>query len=149
MALGGRRWVERHIYQPIVGGSNRRDDGEDARPGWSVWGGVFLIFGRQIERQKNYKNKYDKGLRWPPFDILHATTNQKQAGVMEGGWDSPSDRARTLRERDVKNEPLAEGNDDEDNEYDKDGDIPDESAPPAESIARLRPECQRLSVPSR
>jgi hypothetical protein len=22
-------------------GSNRRDDGEDARPGWSVWGGCF------------------------------------------------------------------------------------------------------------
>jgi hypothetical protein len=36
LALGGRRWVIRHNNQPIVGGSNRRDDGEDARPGWSV-----------------------------------------------------------------------------------------------------------------
>ncbi len=53
LALGGRRLVLRHNNQMIVGGSNRRDDGEDAQPGWSVWGGgVFLILGRQIERQK-------------------------------------------------------------------------------------------------
>ncbi len=35
-ALGGRRLVVRHNNQPIVGGSDRRDDEEDARPGWSV-----------------------------------------------------------------------------------------------------------------
>jgi hypothetical protein len=35
-ALGGRRWVVRHNNQLIVGGSDTRDDGEDARPGWSV-----------------------------------------------------------------------------------------------------------------
>jgi hypothetical protein len=52
LAIGGRRWVIKHNNQPIVGGSDRRDDGEDARPGWSVWGGVFLISGRRIERQK-------------------------------------------------------------------------------------------------
>ena len=44
-ALGGRRWVLRHNNQPIVGGSERRDDEEDARPGWSVWGGCFSDFG--------------------------------------------------------------------------------------------------------
>jgi hypothetical protein len=42
--LGGRCWVLKHNNQPIVGGSNRRDDGEDARPGWSVWGGCFSFF---------------------------------------------------------------------------------------------------------
>jgi hypothetical protein len=51
-ALGGRRLVLRCNNQPIVGGSDRRDDGEDARLGGSVWGGVFLILGRQIERRK-------------------------------------------------------------------------------------------------
>jgi hypothetical protein len=66
----------------------------------------------------------DEGLRWPPFDILHATTNQKQAGVMEGGWDRPCGLARTLRERDGNDEPLAEGEDNNDDKYDKDGDIP-------------------------
>ncbi len=49
-------------------------------------GGVFLILGWQIEQQQKItKIKYDKGLRWPQFNILHATTNQKQAGMMEGG----------------------------------------------------------------
>ncbi len=44
-ALGGRRWVLRHNNQPIVGSSNRRDDGEDVRPGWSARGGYFSYFG--------------------------------------------------------------------------------------------------------
>jgi hypothetical protein len=49
-------------------------------------GGVFLILGRRIERRKQItKIKYDEGLRWPPFDNLHATTNQKHSGVMERG----------------------------------------------------------------
>jgi hypothetical protein len=112
-------------------------------------GGVFLFWGGELNNRKITKIKYNEGLRWPPFDILHATTNQKQAGVMEGGWDSPRDRARMLRERDGNDEPFAEGNDNDNNEYDKDRDIPDKSAPPAESIARSRPESQRASVPSR
>ncbi len=44
LALGGRRLVVRHNNHPIVGGSNRMDDGEDARPGWSVRGGCFSYF---------------------------------------------------------------------------------------------------------
>ncbi len=44
-ALGGRRWVQRHNNQPIAGDSDRRDDGEDVRPGWSVRGGCFSYFG--------------------------------------------------------------------------------------------------------
>jgi hypothetical protein len=55
------------------------------------------------------KIKYDKGLRWKLFGNLNATTNQKHSGVMEGGWDRPRDRARTLGERDGNDEPLAEG----------------------------------------
>jgi hypothetical protein len=93
--------------------------------------------------------KYNEGLRWLPFDILHATTNQKHAGVMEGGLDRSPDCARTLGECDGNNEPLAEGNNDDDNKGGEDGDIPDDSAPPAESIARSRPESQCTSVPSR
>ncbi len=46
---------------------------------------------------------------------------------MEGGWDSPHDRARTLGERDGNNKPLAEGNKDYDDEYGKDGNIPDDN----------------------
>jgi hypothetical protein len=45
LALGGRRRVLRHNNQPIVGGSDRRDDGGDVPPGWSVRGGCFSYFG--------------------------------------------------------------------------------------------------------
>jgi hypothetical protein len=56
-----------------------------------------------------------------------ATTNQKHAGVTEGGWDRPHNHARMLGEHDGNDEPLAEGDDDNDNEYGKDGDIPDDN----------------------
>ncbi len=56
--------------------------------------------------------------------FCHATTNQKHAGVTEGGWDRPRDRARTLGERDGNDKPLAEGDDNDDDEYGKDGNIP-------------------------
>jgi hypothetical protein len=38
--------------------------------------------------------------------ICHATTNQKHAGMTEGGWDRPHNRARTLGERDGNASPL-------------------------------------------
>ncbi len=44
-ALGGHRLVLRCNNQPIVGGRDRRDDGEDVRLGWTVWGGCFSYFG--------------------------------------------------------------------------------------------------------
>ncbi len=47
-------------------------------------------------------------------------------GVTEGGWDRPHDCARTLGEHDGNNEPLAEGDEDDDDEYGKDGDIPND-----------------------
>ncbi len=122
--------------------------------------------------KKITKIKYDEGLRWPPFDILHTTTNQKHAGVMEGGWDRPRDRARTLGERHGNDEPLAEGDDDNDDkdEYGKDGDIPDDDDEYANCVDGVNepldegddecgtlstaptqacPESQRPSVPSR
>jgi hypothetical protein len=69
--------------------------------------------------------------------------------MTEGGWDRLHDPARTLRERDGNNEPLAVGDDNDDDKYDENGDIPDDSAPPAESIARSCPESQHASVPLR
>ncbi len=42
--------------------------------------------------------------------------------MIEGGWDRPHDRARTLGERDGNNE----GNKDDDDKYGKDGNIPDD-----------------------
>jgi hypothetical protein len=66
-------------------------------------GGVFLISGRQIERRKKLQ-KYNttKALDGCRSIFCHATTDQDHAGVTEGGWDRPRDRARTLGERDGK-----------------------------------------------
>ncbi len=41
---------------------------------------------------------------------------------MEGGWDRPHDRARSLGEHDGNDK----GDEDDDDEYGKDGNIPDE-----------------------
>jgi hypothetical protein len=91
-------------------------------------GGDFFIFwGGELNGEKITKIKYDQGLRWPPFNILHATTNQKLAGVMEGGWDRPQDHARTLRDCDGNDKPLAEGDNTNNGEYNKDGDIPNDN----------------------
>ncbi len=57
LALGGRHLVIRHNNQPIVGGSNGMDDGEDGWPGWSILGGVILFQGGKSNVEKNYKNK--------------------------------------------------------------------------------------------
>ena len=92
-------------------------------------GGVFVLFrGGKLNNKKITKINYDKGLRWPPFDILHATTNQKTRGHDEGGWGRPCNHSRTIGEQDGNNKPLVEddGNDDKDDEYDEDGDIPND-----------------------
>ncbi len=57
-----------------------------------------------------------------PFDFFHVTTNQKHAGVTEGGWDRPHNRARTLGECDGNDE----GNKDDNKEYGEDGNIPND-----------------------
>ncbi len=67
-----------------------------------------------------------KALDGPRLIFCHATTNQKHAGMMEGGWDRPCDCARTLGEHDGNKEPLAEGNNDDDDKYGKDGNIPND-----------------------
>ncbi len=73
---------------------------------------------------KDDDNEYSEDGDIPdePFDFISCTTNQKHAGVMEGGWDRPHDCARTLGKHDGNNK----GNKDDDDEYGKDGDIPDD-----------------------
>ncbi len=94
-----------------------------------VYGGcVFLISGWQIEQQKKLqKPNTTKALDGRRLIFCHATTNQKHAGVTEGGWDRPRNHARTLGERDGSNELLAEGDEDDNDEYGKDSDIPDDN----------------------
>ncbi len=76
------------------------------------------------EGDKDDNNKYGKNDNIPdkPFIFFHATPNQKHAGLTEGGRDRPYNHARTLGECDGNNK----GNKDDDKEYGKDGNIPDD-----------------------
>jgi hypothetical protein len=44
---------------------------------------------------------------------------------MEGGWDRPHNHARTYGEHDGNDKPLAESIKDDNDEYNEDGNIPD------------------------
>jgi hypothetical protein len=74
---------------------------------------------------------------------------------MEGGWDRPGNRARTLGEHDGNNKPLAEGSEDDDDKYGKDGTIPndnDKYAVDVDGVSKHldkgnNQRCPRTSVP--
>ena len=74
---------------------------------------------------------------------------------MEGGWDRPRNHARMLWEHDSNNEPLAEGDNNDNDEYGKDGDIPnddDKYAVGGNGVGKTLDEgndqnCPRTSVP--
>ncbi len=74
---------------------------------------------------------------------------------MEGGQDRPRDHARTLEERAGNNKPLAEGNEDDNDNYSKDGDIPgddDEYAIGVDGVGKPLDKgkdqhCPHMSVP--
>ncbi len=89
---------------------------------------------------------------------------------MEGGWDRPRNRARTLEEHNGNDEPLAEGDDNNNDKYGKDCNIPDDDNENAFGVdgvdepldkgndecgnlsaapARACPESQQPSMPSR
>jgi hypothetical protein len=92
LTLGGHHFIFRHNNQPIVSICNCFNDREEARPGRSAWRPHQRHhFGRRIERQKN-DNKIPCGLRWPLFDILHTTTNQRHVGTMEEVKEMKFDR---------------------------------------------------------
>jgi hypothetical protein len=90
--------------------------------------------------------------------------------VTEGGWDRLLNRARTLGEHDGNDKPFAEGINNNQDKYTKDGDIPgndkeyavgvggvdqpfdegdDECGTLSTAPARACPERQQPSVPSR
>jgi hypothetical protein len=88
-------------------------------------GGLFFLFrgGELNNKKKLQKLNTTKALDGRHLIFCHTTTNQKHVGVTEGGWFRPCDHARTLGEHDGIDEPLAEGNQDGDDEYGTDGNI--------------------------
>jgi hypothetical protein len=80
-ALDGCRLMEGHNNQPKVGIDNGRGIEEERPPGRNVWGGVVSLLGVANQRRKKMTTKIRCGLRWPPKNENHTTTNQKHAGA--------------------------------------------------------------------
>ena len=51
--------------------------------GERVGGRHNIIWGIEWSGEKNQYEKHH-GIKWPPIDHFHSTTNQKQAAAMEG-----------------------------------------------------------------
>jgi hypothetical protein len=83
LALGGRRLSATHNNQLGDGGRGRRDVGEEAHGGWSVWeGGVQSLEATNLT-QKKYQIKIHCDLRRPLVnEFTH--NNQPKTGADNG-----------------------------------------------------------------
>ncbi len=95
-ALDGRRLMGGHNNQQKVGIDGGRGIEEERRLGWNVWGGVVSSLGAANRRRKKLTMKIRHGLRRPPTNENHTTTNQKHAGatkeVKEGSCNRRGER---------------------------------------------------------
>jgi hypothetical protein len=89
-ALDRRRLMEGHNNQPKVSINNGRGIEEERRPGRSVGGGCLFAWSSKSTKKK-MTAKIRRGLRRPPTNENHTTTNLKHAGatkeVKEGSCD--------------------------------------------------------------
>jgi hypothetical protein len=82
-ALDGCHLMGGHNNQPKVGINGGRGIEEERRPGWNMWGGVVSLLGAANQQRKKTTTKIHPGLRRPPPNENHTTTNQKHAGAMK------------------------------------------------------------------
>ena len=100
LALDGRRLMGGHNTQPKVSIDSGRGIEEERQPGRNVWGGVVSLLGAANQQRKNTTVKIRRGLRRPPTNENHTTTNQKHAGttkeVKEGSCDWRGERGGSV-----------------------------------------------------
>ncbi len=96
LALDGRRLMGGHNNQPKVAINGGRGIEEERRPGQNMWGSVVSLLRAASWRRKKMTTKISRGLRRPPTNENHTTTNQKYAGatkeVKEGSCDRQGER---------------------------------------------------------
>jgi hypothetical protein len=80
-ALDGHCLMEGHNNQPKVDINDGRGIEEERRLGRNVWGGVVFLLGAVNRRRKKTTTKICLGLRLPPINENHTTTNLKHAGA--------------------------------------------------------------------
>ncbi len=95
-ALDGHCLMGGHNNQPKGGIDGGRGIEEERQPGQNVWGGVVSLLGVVNQQRKKTTTKIPRGLRRPPTNENHTTTNQKHTGatkeVKEGSCDWQGDR---------------------------------------------------------
>jgi hypothetical protein len=85
LALGGRRLDVKCNNQPKVGVSNEVIIIEETRLRRNVWGGCcIIVWGWQIERQKNKKNQYTVAFGGLPINN-GSHNNQPKTGIRNRG----------------------------------------------------------------
>ena len=86
LALDGRRLMGGHNNQPKVVVNGEGGIREERRPGRNVWGSLSHCLGRRMEAsdKKNREMGWALGIDGRRSNILHTTTNQKQAAATEG-----------------------------------------------------------------
>jgi hypothetical protein len=80
-ALGGRHLIGRHNNQIGVGNRGSRDVGEEAPPGWSMWGDVRASIWAAIQTVKKRENIIHLGLRQPLMNYFPHNNKPKRVGV--------------------------------------------------------------------
>jgi hypothetical protein len=96
-ALDGRCLMGGHNNQPKVGIECGRGIEEEMQPGQNVWGGVVSSLGAAIQQRKKTTAKIRRGLRRPPTNENHTTTNQKHAGATKEVKEGSCDRREEWR----------------------------------------------------
>jgi hypothetical protein len=91
-ALDGHRFMGGHNNQPKVGINGGRGIEKERQSGWNVWGGVVSLLGAANGRRKKTTTKIRHGLRRPPTNENHTTTNQKHAGATKEMKEGSCDR---------------------------------------------------------
>jgi hypothetical protein len=80
-ALDDPHLMEGHNNQPKVSIDNGRGIEAERQLGRNVWGGVVSSLGVANRRRKKTTTKIRRGLRRPPTNENHTTTNLKHAGA--------------------------------------------------------------------
>ena len=93
LALDGRRLMGGHNTQPKVIVNGEGGIREETQSGHNVWGSLSHCLGRQMEAsdEKNREMGWALGIDGRRLNILHTTTNQKQAAAMEGTMEGRRD----------------------------------------------------------
>jgi hypothetical protein len=94
LALDGRHLMWGHSNQPKVVINGKGGIREETRPAQNVWWTLSHCLGSQMERQKIKKIKCIVALDGCRLMIYYATTNQKQASIMEGGMKERCDEQK-------------------------------------------------------